>query len=55
MTSLPELQQEAVMMRLELGMSHHEVATALGFPTANAARMAVARALVRLAEVMDGQ
>lgn len=46
-------QQEAIVLRLELGFKHREVAEALGLPSANAARMAVARALVRLTEVMD--
>ena len=46
-------QQEAIVLRLELGFKHREVADALGLPSANAARMAVVRALVRLTEVMD--
>jgi len=46
-------QQEAIFLRIELGFTHQEVADALGLPTANAARMLVARALVRLAELMD--
>ena len=50
---LPEKQQEAVILRVEMGMTHPEVAEALGMPSANAARMAVSRALVRLAEVLD--
>ena len=52
---LPEKQQEAVILRVEMGMTHPEVAEALGMPSANAARMAVSRALVRLAEVLDEQ
>ena len=50
---LPEKQREAVILRVELGFTHEEVASALGSPSANAARMTVARALVRLAEVLD--
>jgi len=50
---LPEKQQEAVVLRVEMGMTHPEVAEALGMSSANAARMAVSRALVRLAEVLD--
>lgn len=50
---LKEKQREAVVMRIELGFTHQEVAAELGFPSANAARMQVARALMRLAEVMD--
>jgi RNA polymerase sigma-70 factor (ECF subfamily) len=54
LAKLPPRQQEAVILRLELGFSHAEVAGALDFPSANAARMAVSRALVRLSEVMHG-
>jgi len=44
--------QEAVMLRIELGYSYQEVADALGKPSADAARMAVSRALIRLAQEM---
>lgn len=44
--------REAVIARVEMGMSHQEVADMLGKPTANAARMTVERALVRLAREM---
>lgn len=50
---LPEEQQEAVMLRIEFGFGYREIAEALMKPSANAARMTVARALLRLAEVMD--
>jgi RNA polymerase sigma-70 factor (ECF subfamily) len=53
--TLPAEQQEAVVMRIELGCSYPEIADALGKATANAARMMVSRALVRLAEVLDGR
>ena len=46
-------QQEAVFLRVELGADYAEVADALGSPTPNAARMVIARALVRLAEEMN--
>jgi RNA polymerase sigma-70 factor, ECF subfamily len=46
-------EREAVIARLELGLSHQEVAEALGKPSADAARMTVARALARLAREMD--
>jgi RNA polymerase sigma-70 factor (ECF subfamily) len=46
-------QQEAVLLRLEMGWSYQEIAVVIGCPSANAARMVVARALVRLAEVID--
>jgi RNA polymerase sigma factor (sigma-70 family) len=45
--------REAVVTRVEFGLSFQEVARALGKPSADAARMAVVRALVRLAEEMD--
>ena len=38
--------------RVEFGLSFAEVAQVLGKPSADAARMAVVRALVRLAEEM---
>jgi RNA polymerase sigma-70 factor, ECF subfamily len=46
-------EREAVIGRLELGLSHQEVADALGKPSADAARMTVARALARLAREME--
>ncbi len=51
--ALPEEQQQAVILRIEFGFSHQEIAHALGRPSANAARMMVARGLVRLAEKME--
>ena len=45
-------EREAIVARIELGLSHAEVAEALGKPSAAAAHMAVSRALVRLAEEM---
>lgn len=45
-------QREAIVMRIELGFSHQQVAEALGKPSANAARMTVARALLELAKAM---
>lgn len=45
-------EKEAIVARIELGLSHAEVAQALGKPSAAAAHMAVSRALVRLAEEM---
>ena len=46
-------ERDAVVMRLELGFSYSEVAEALAKPSADAARMAVARALVKLAKAMN--
>jgi len=45
-------EREAIVARVELDLSFQEVAQALGKPSADAARMAVSRALVRLAEEM---
>lgn len=50
--SLTEIQREAVILRIEFGYSFAEIAAATHSPTANAARMMVTRALVRLAEEM---
>jgi len=49
---LTEDQREAALLRLEFGFSFPEIADAMGKPSANAARMLVVRALVRLAELM---
>ena len=51
---LGEDQREAVVLRLEFGMKYEEIAEATGRASANAARMMVSRAILRLAEVMDG-
>jgi len=50
---LSEDQREAVILRLEFGMTHPEIAAAMFKPSANAARMVVARALVRVVEAMS--
>jgi RNA polymerase sigma-70 factor (ECF subfamily) len=44
--------REAIIARVELDCSNEEIAAMLGKPTANAARMAVERALIKLAEEM---
>ena len=54
LSQLSAEQQEAILMRIELGYSWDDVAQATGSPSADAARMAVTRALGRLAETMDG-
>jgi RNA polymerase sigma factor (sigma-70 family) len=46
--------REAVIGRVELGYSYDELAEALGKPSADAARKAAERALLRLAEEMKG-
>lgn len=53
LATLTDEEQEAVILRIEMGFTHRQVAEALGKPTADSARMCVARALIRLAEVMD--
>ena len=45
-------ERDAIIARVEWGLSYAELAQALGKPTPAAARKAVARALVRLAEEM---
>ena len=47
-------EREAVIARIELGLTYPELAQALGKPSADAARMAVARAMVRLTEELRG-
>lgn len=44
--------REAVIGRVEMGLTNEELADVLDKPSANAARMAVERALIRLAEEM---
>jgi RNA polymerase sigma-70 factor (ECF subfamily) len=44
--------REAIVARIELGLSYPEIMTALGKPSIPATHMAVSRALVRLAEGM---
>jgi RNA polymerase sigma factor (sigma-70 family) len=46
-------ERQAIIARVELGYSYEELATALGKPTAGAARLASIRALARLARLMD--
>ena len=50
---LTDDEREAVVTRVEFGLSYAEVAEALGKPSADAARMAVVRALVKLAKEME--
>jgi len=49
---LKTMDRDAIVARIELQQSYEEVALALGKPNANAARMAVTRALARLLQVM---
>ncbi len=50
---LNEEQRAAVILRIELGCKHREIADLLGSPSPNAARMLISRALVRLADLID--
>jgi RNA polymerase sigma-70 factor (ECF subfamily) len=45
-------EREVIIARVEMGLSYAAIAEALGKPSADAARMAAGRALVRLAEEM---
>lgn len=45
--------REAIVARMEMGYSYEELAEVLGKPSADAARKAAQRALIRLAEEMD--
>jgi RNA polymerase sigma-70 factor (ECF subfamily) len=45
-------ERDLVVARIELGLTYAELAVALGRPSADAARMAVGRALIRLAQEM---
>lgn len=47
---LSDEDREAVILRIELGLSYPEIAAAVGAPSPNASRMRVVRALVTLAE-----
>ena len=52
MQQLDDDERDIVIMRVELGLSHQDIAAMTSCPTPNAARMRVARALARLAERM---
>jgi RNA polymerase sigma-70 factor (ECF subfamily) len=52
LTRLTPDEREAIVGRIEMDLSYEELAETLGRPTANAARSAVVRAIVRLAEEM---
>jgi RNA polymerase sigma-70 factor (ECF subfamily) len=53
LATLGEADREGVIARLELGCSYQEIAVLLDKPSADAARMAVARALTTLAAIMS--
>lgn len=53
LSRLPESDQAAVILRVEFRLKYHEIAGALGKPSAGAVRKQVTRALVRLAAMME--
>lgn len=48
LSRLTEEQQELIILRLEFGQTHAEIADALGLPSPDAARMKVTRAILKL-------
>jgi RNA polymerase sigma-70 factor (ECF subfamily) len=50
LSRLSEQDRDLIVARVEVGLTYEELAEALGKPSWNAARMATARALLRLAE-----
>lgn len=52
LAALKDDEREVVVARVELGLPFAEIASLTGRPSADAARMATARALIRLAEEM---
>ena len=54
LAQLSEDHREAIILRFEFGYTCDEVAEAMGRTTPNAARQLIARALVRLSEVLHG-
>lgn len=52
LATLTEEQREAVILRVELGFPYRMIAETLQLPSANAARMTIMRALVRMMPIM---
>ena len=52
LASLTDTERQAVIARIELGHTYEEVAALVGKPTAGAARIAVSRALTKIAVLM---
>jgi len=52
LAALEPQEREAIIGRVELGLSYDELARAMGRPSADAARMAVGRALLKLAKLL---
>jgi RNA polymerase sigma-70 factor (ECF subfamily) len=55
LSRLTARERDLLIGRLELGFSYEELAAIYGKPSANAARMAIARALLRLAAELQGE
>lgn len=53
LSMLTAAEREMVIARIELDMTYEEIARALNRPSADAVRMAIGRALVRLSREMD--
>jgi RNA polymerase sigma factor (sigma-70 family) len=53
LTDLPETERELIIAHLELGLSYQELAAAFERPSPDAARMAVRRAMFKLAHAMS--
>jgi RNA polymerase sigma-70 factor (ECF subfamily) len=53
LASLTEIERQMIVARIELGHTYEEIARLVGKPTADAARIAVARALAKLAHLMS--
>lgn len=53
LATLSEREHQAVVLRIELGYSWPEVASAIGVDKANTARMIASRALTKVVEAMD--
>jgi RNA polymerase sigma factor (sigma-70 family) len=51
--ALRDEERQAIVARVEMGFSYQEIAIMLGKPSPDAARVAISRALVRLAEAMS--
>ena len=53
LASLKDEERDAIVLRVELGLDYAEMAVQLGKPTPDSARMAVKRAIARLAREMS--
>ena len=53
LAQLGDVEREAVIARIELGFSYDEVAALVGKPSGGAARVAISRALTKLARLMS--